>query len=68
MGERRCRSCSSLTSALEGGEWSASCPGRTLPPGKESPVPIVLESGCTPELVWTQRLEEKSSASVRDRT
>jgi hypothetical protein len=23
-----------MTSALEGGEWSASRPGRTLPPGK----------------------------------
>ena len=23
-----------MTTALEGGEWSAACPGRTLPPGK----------------------------------
>jgi len=23
-----------MTAALEGGEWSAACPGRTLPPGK----------------------------------
>jgi hypothetical protein len=23
-----------MTSALEGGEWSAACPGHTLPPGK----------------------------------
>jgi len=22
-----------MTAALEGGEWSAACPGRTLPPG-----------------------------------
>jgi hypothetical protein len=29
-----------LTSALDGGEWSASRPGRTLPPGKGPPVPI----------------------------
>jgi hypothetical protein len=57
-----------LTSALEGDEWSASRPGRALPPGKESPVPIVQEAGWTPEPVWTQRLEEKSSATVRDRT
>jgi hypothetical protein len=28
-----------LTSALAGGEWSASRPG-ALPPGKEPPVPI----------------------------
>jgi hypothetical protein len=37
MGERRYSSYSFLTSALDGGEWSAS---RTLPPGKEPPVPI----------------------------
>jgi hypothetical protein len=29
-----------LTSALEGGEWSASRPGRALPPGKGPPVPF----------------------------
>jgi hypothetical protein len=28
------------TSALDGGEWSASRPGRSLPPGKGPPVPI----------------------------
>jgi len=28
-----------MTAALEGGEWSAARPGRTLPPGKE-PVPL----------------------------
>jgi hypothetical protein len=36
------------------GEWSASRPCRALPP-----VPIVQEAGWAPELVWTQRLEEK---------
>jgi hypothetical protein len=36
-----------------------------LPPGK-SPVPILQEVGWAPEPVWTQRLEEKSSASVGD--
>jgi hypothetical protein len=49
-----------LTSALDGGEWSASLPSRALPPGTH----------------WTggwvgprmQGLEEKSSASVGDRT
>jgi hypothetical protein len=50
------------------GEWSASRPGRALPLGKEPPVPIVQQAGWAPELVWTQRLEEKSSASVGDRT
>jgi hypothetical protein len=65
-GERRYSSYSYLTSALDGGEWSASCPGRALPPGKAPPVPIVQEAGWAPEPVWTQRLEEKSS--VGDRT
>jgi hypothetical protein len=39
-GERRYSSYSYLTSALDGGEWSASHPGRALPPGKGPPVPI----------------------------
>jgi hypothetical protein len=56
------------TSALDGGEWSASRPGRTLLPGKGPPVPIVQEAGWAPELVWTQRSEEKSIASAGDRT
>jgi hypothetical protein len=29
-----------MTFALDGGEWSALCPDRALPPGKEPPVPI----------------------------
>jgi hypothetical protein len=68
LGHRRYSSYSFLTSAPEGGEWSASRPGRPLPPGKEPPVPIVQEAGWAPEPVWTQRLEERSSASVGDRT
>jgi hypothetical protein len=67
-GERRYSSCSFLTSALYGGEWSASRPGRALPPGKEPPVPIGQEAGWAPEPVWTQGLEEKSSAPAGDRT
>jgi hypothetical protein len=59
-------SYSFLTSALNGGEWSAPRPGRALPRGKEPPVSIVQEAGWAPEPVWTQRLEEKSS--VGDRT
>jgi hypothetical protein len=39
-----------------------------LYPGKGPPVPIIQEAGWAPEPVSTQRLEEKSSASVRDRT
>jgi hypothetical protein len=30
------------------GEWSASRPGRALPPGKGPPVPIVQEAGWAP--------------------
>jgi hypothetical protein len=37
-------------------------------PGKEPLVPTGQEAGWVPEPVWMQRLEEKSSASVRDRT
>jgi hypothetical protein len=62
-GESKCSSYSFLNSALDGGEWSASRPGRALPP-----VPIVQEAGWASEPVWTQGLEEKSFAPVEDRT
>jgi hypothetical protein len=67
-GERRYSSYSYLTSALDWGEWSASRPDRALHPGEGPPVPIVQEAGWAPEPVWTQSLEEKYSAPVRDRT
>jgi hypothetical protein len=67
-GERRYSSYSFTTSALDGGEWSASDPGRALSPGKGPPVPIVQEAGWAPEPVWTQRIEEKSFAPAGDRT
>jgi hypothetical protein len=54
LSDRRYSSYSFLTSALEGGEWSASRPGRALPRGKEPPVPTVQEAGWAPEPVWTQ--------------
>jgi hypothetical protein len=57
LGERRYSSYSFLTSALEGGEWSASRPGHALPP-----VPTICEAGWAPEPVWTQRPDETSSA------
>jgi hypothetical protein len=66
-GERKYSSYSLTTSALDGGEWSASRPGRTLAPGKGPPVRIVQEAGWAPEPVWTQRLEEKSFAPAGDR-
>jgi hypothetical protein len=40
-----------VTSALEGGGWSAPRPGRYTP-GKD-PVPIVQEAGWAPGPVWT---------------
>jgi hypothetical protein len=55
-GERKCRSYSFTTSTLDGDEWSASRPGRALPPGKGPPVPIGQEAGWAPVPVWTQRL------------
>jgi hypothetical protein len=68
MGERRYSSYSYLTSALDGGVWSASRSGHALPPGKEPLVPIGQEAGWAPESVWTQRVEEKSSTPVGDGT
>jgi hypothetical protein len=58
VGERRYSSYSFSTSALDGGEWSASHPGHALPPGKGPPVPIVQESGWASELVWTEVREK----------
>jgi hypothetical protein len=63
-GGRRYSSYPFMTSALDG-EWSASRPGRALPPGKGPPVPIVQEAMWAPEPVWTQRLGEKSSCLCR---
>jgi hypothetical protein len=42
-------------------------PAALLPLGKGPPVPIVQEAGWAPDLVWTQRLEEKSFAPAEDR-
>jgi hypothetical protein len=53
-GARKYSSYSFLTSALHGGEWSASLPGHDLPPGKQPPVSIGHEAGWASELVWTQ--------------
>jgi hypothetical protein len=53
------------TSALDGGDWWAPSPGRALPPGKGPPVPSRQEAGWASELVWTRKLEEKSSCLCR---
>jgi hypothetical protein len=42
--------------------------GQRHAPGKDPTVPIVQEAGWASELVWTQRLEEKSFAPAEDRT
>jgi hypothetical protein len=44
----------SLTSALDGGEWSTSHP-RRFTPGERAPDTIWQEAGWTPVSVWTQR-------------
>jgi hypothetical protein len=44
-GERMYSTYSFLTSALDVGELSASCPGLALPPGKGPPIPIGCEAG-----------------------
>jgi hypothetical protein len=58
----------SFTTLLDGDEWSASRPGRSLLPGKGPPVHIVQEAGWAPQPFWTQRLEEKSFAPAGVRT
>jgi hypothetical protein len=42
-----------MTTALEGGEWSASRPGHSSPPPRNDLVPIIQEDGWTPGPVWT---------------
>jgi hypothetical protein len=43
-------------------------PAALYPWGKGPPVPIVQEAGWAPDLVWTQRLEEKSFTAAGDRS
>jgi hypothetical protein len=63
--ERRYSFYSFSTSAVDGGEWSASLPGRALAPGKGPPARIVQKAGWAPESVWIQRLKEKSFRPCR---
>jgi hypothetical protein len=51
-GVRKCSSYSFLTSALDGGEWSTSCPGHTLTRGKDPPLPIY--NGYEAGWAWTE--------------
>ena len=55
-----------MTAALEGGEWLAARPGRTLPPGKD-PVPILQETGLAPEPVWIGGQSRHHRDSIPDR-
>jgi len=55
-----------MTAALEGGEWSAARPGRTLPPVKD-PVPILQEAGWAPWPVWTGGKSRPYRDSIPDR-
>jgi len=66
-GKRRHSSYSFLTSALEGGMWSYHALS-VFPPLIDLPVPIGQEAGWASELVWRQRLEEKSFAFAGHRT
>ena len=54
-----------MTAALEGGEWSAARPGRTLPPlpSRKDPVPILQEAGW----VWTSGISRPHRNSIPDR-
>jgi hypothetical protein len=60
QGERRYSSYSFSTSALDGGEWSVSRPGRALPPGNDAQYPLYRRLG-EPQRRCGHRLEEKSS-------
>ena len=55
-----------MTAALEGGECSASRPGRTSPPGKGR-VPILQEAGWAPGPVWTGSKSLPLRDSIPDR-
>jgi len=55
-----------MTAALEGGEWSAARPARTLPPGKD-PVPILQEAGWAPGPVWTGGKSRRHRDTIPDR-
>jgi hypothetical protein len=65
MGEWRYNSTILIPSALDGGDWSASRPGR-FTRGEIAPVPTGQEAGWAPEPVWTlSRRENLASAGNR---
>jgi hypothetical protein len=67
LGERKYSSYSFLTSTLDGVSDQRHAPAALLAPGERTAIPIGRKAWA-PELVWTQRLEEKSFTSAGDRT
>jgi hypothetical protein len=63
LGKRRYSSYSFSTSALDGSEWSVSCPGRAFTTSTHW-----TRGWVAPEPVWTQRLQGKSFAPAGNRT
>ena len=55
-----------MTAALEGSEWSAARPGRTLPTGKTR-YPFLQEAGWAPGPVWTGGKSLPQRDSIPDR-
>jgi len=55
-----------MTAALEGGEWAAARPGRTLPQRKD-PIPILQEGGWAPGWIWTGEKSHPHWDSIPDR-
>ena len=54
-----------MTAALEGGEWSAARPGRTLL--HKDPVPILHEAGWAPGPAWKGGKSRPHRDSIPDR-
>jgi len=57
---------STMTTAVEVGEWSAARPGHTLPPGKNW-YPISQEAGWAPGPVWKGGKSRPQQDSITDR-
>ena len=56
-----------MTAALEGGEWSAARPGRTVPPGKTR-YPFYGGLEWAPGQVWTGEKSRPHRDSIPDRS
>ena len=56
-----------MTAAIEGGEWSAACPGHTALYVGKHPVPILQEAGWAPGPVWTGGKSRPHWDSMPDR-